>query len=68
MSLEYTLSEFFIFGLFTFGGIGFCVWKRRQKRLSRFIDLTIDGIVLSSNGVIVEVNQQAISIFGSFSK
>ncbi|NCD13333.1 MAG: PAS domain S-box protein, partial [Epsilonproteobacteria bacterium] len=68
MSLEYTLGEFFVFGLFTFGGIGFCVWKRRQERLSRFIDLTIDGIVLSSNGVIVEVNQQAISIFGSFSK
>ncbi len=68
MPLTWDYSHIFLLGLLSFGGVGFVLWQRSQSQLARFMDLSIEGMVLSHNGVIVEVNQRAIHLFGCFSR
>ncbi|AFL68294.1 sensor histidine kinase [Sulfurospirillum barnesii] len=66
---SYEWVMYVLLGILLCSSVGFFIkWQKSKQKLSRFIDLTIEGIILSQNNKVVDVNIQALKTFGVDSK
>jgi len=66
LSLNHTGSLFFIVGLLilVFGIMWIYLLLKQRQKFKQLIDLAIEGLVISHKGRVVEINEQALKIFG----
>ena len=67
MLVESDLTSILFGCLVSVGGASL-YFLEKKRRFKRFIDLTLEGIVLSKDNRIVEMNAQALKSFGNVSK